>query len=172
MNEQTLPPTLSISDVQTSNTTNRISTYKLHTNWYNKYLWHEHQRHLWGLYLNATLILRQKDRKIIREGVFWDFVPNVGPHPPTAHVWDSTKWKVEVRFILLFGLFRAFCFFFWKSERFFRQNSMYLFGTLDPHPTTATPILGQSPKICGFAVRMTEWLFSLKSLGLWTPTCP
>ena len=21
----------------------------------------------------------------------WDFVPNVGPHPPTAHVWDSTK---------------------------------------------------------------------------------
>ena len=111
MNEQTLPPTLSISDVQTSNTTNRISIYKLHTNWYNKYLWHEHQRHLWGLYLNATLILRQKDRKIIREGVFWDFVPNVGPHPPTAHVWDSTKWKVEVRFILLFGLFRAFCFF-------------------------------------------------------------
>ena len=23
---------------------------------------------------------------------------------------------------------------------------MYLFGTLDPHPPTATPILGQSPK--------------------------
>ena len=22
---------------------------------------------------------------------FWDFVPNIGPHPPTAHVWDSTK---------------------------------------------------------------------------------
>ena len=34
-------------------------------NWYNKYLWHEH--HLWGLYLNVTLILRQKDRKIIRQ---------------------------------------------------------------------------------------------------------
>ena len=35
---------------------------------------------------------------------------------------------------------------------------MYLFGTLDPHPPTATPILGQSPKKDGF-------LFSLKSLG-------
>ena len=81
---------------------------------------------------------------------------------------------------------------------------MYLFGTLDPHPPTATPILGQSPKktffcfaifgalkhhemarydlptyvlhVLGhfwmFAVKMTEWLFSLKSLGLWTPTYP
>ena len=33
--------------------------------------------------------------KVIREGVkkngfFWDFVPNIGPHPPTAQVWDST----------------------------------------------------------------------------------
>ena len=32
----------------------------------------------------------------IREGVkktvfIWDFVPNNGPHPPTARVWDSTK---------------------------------------------------------------------------------
>ena len=40
---------------------------------------------------------------------------------------------------------------------------MYLFGTLDPHPPTATPILGHSPKKDGF-------LFSLKSLELWTPT--
>ena len=47
---------------------------------------------------------------------------------------------------------------------------MYLFGTLDPHPPTATPILGQSPKKDWFAVKITEWLFSLKSLGLWTPT--
>ena len=42
----------------------------------------------------------------IREGVkknvfFWDFVPNIGPHQPTAHVWDSTEWKVKVKFILL-----------------------------------------------------------------------
>ena len=22
---------------------------------------------------------------------FWDFVPNIGPNPPTAHIWDSTK---------------------------------------------------------------------------------
>ena len=55
--------------------------------------------------------------KIIREGVkkktvfIWDFVPNIGPHPPTAHVWDSTKWKIKVKFILLFRLFRAFYFF-------------------------------------------------------------
>ena len=27
-----------------------------------------------------------------KKNVFiWDFVPNIGPHPPTAHVWDSTK---------------------------------------------------------------------------------
>ena len=45
---------------------------------------------------------------------------------------------------------------------------MYLFRTLDPHPPTATPILGQSPKKNGFAVKITEWLFSLKILGLWT----
>ena len=52
----------------------------------------------------------------VREGVkktgfIWDFVPNIGPHPPTAHVWDSTKWKIKVKFILLFRLFRAFYFF-------------------------------------------------------------
>ena len=32
----------------------------------------------------------------LREGVkknifIWDFVPNIRPHPPTAHIWDSTK---------------------------------------------------------------------------------
>ena len=47
-----------------------------------------------------------------KKNVFiWDFVPNIGPHPPTAHVWDSTKWKIKVKFILLFRLFRAFYFF-------------------------------------------------------------
>ena len=83
---------------------------------------------------------------------------------------------------------------------------MFLFRTLDPHPPTAYPLLGQSPKkkrvfavsvlkskffgasnhhemarydlptyvlhVLGhfwmFAVKITEWLFSLKSLGLWT----
>ena len=49
---------------------------------------------------------------------------------------------------------------------------MYLFGTLDPHPPTATPILGQSPKKNGKTVKMAEWLFSLKGLGLWAPTYP
>ena len=34
-------------------------------NWYNKYLWHG--RHLFGLFLNATLIVRQKDKKTERE---------------------------------------------------------------------------------------------------------
>ena len=34
----------------------------------------------------------------VREGVkknvfFWDFVPNIGPHPPTAHVWDKALEK-------------------------------------------------------------------------------
>ena len=52
----------------------------------------------------------------------WDFVPNIRPHPPTAHVWDSTKWKIKVKFILRFRLFRAFNF-FWKNEKFFGQNS-------------------------------------------------
>ena len=26
-----------------------------------------------------------------KNGFIWDFVPNIGPHPPTARVWDSTK---------------------------------------------------------------------------------
>ena len=52
---------------------------------------------------------------------FLDFVPDIGPHPPTAHVWDSTKWKIKVSFILLFRLFRAF-YFFWKNEKFFRTK--------------------------------------------------
>ena len=43
---------------------------------------------------------------------------------------------------------------------------MYLFGTLDPHPPTATPILGQSPKKYGKTVKLAELLFSLKGLGL------
>ena len=40
----------------------------------------------------------------VREGVnkknrfLWDFVPNTGPHPPTAHVWDSTKGGFQKRF--------------------------------------------------------------------------
>ena len=24
-----------------------------------------------------------------KNGFIWDFVPNIGPHPPTAHVWDK-----------------------------------------------------------------------------------
>ena len=116
---------------------------------------------------------------IFREGVkktfFWDFVPNIGPHPPTAHVWDSTKWKIKVKFILLFWLFRAFYFSekmrnFWKNEKFFGQNS--IFGALKHHemarydlPTYVLHVLGH---FWMFAVKITEWLFSLKSLGLWT----
>ena len=46
---------------------------------------------------------------------------------------------------------------------------MYLFETLDPHPPTVTPILGQSPKKNGKTVKMAEWLFSLKHFFL-TPS--
>ena len=87
---------------------------------------------------------------------------------------------------------------------------MFLFRTLDPHPPTAYPLLGQSPKkkrvfavsvlkskfvgasnhhemarydlptyviyvlehFWMFAVKITECVFSLKSLGLLTPTYP
>ena len=87
---------------------------------------------------------------------------------------------------------------------------MFLFRTLDPHPPTAYPHLGQSPKrnqvfavsvirskffgasnhhemarydlptyviyvlehFWMFAVKITECVFSLKSLGLLTPTYP
>ena len=31
-----------------------------------------------------------------KNGFVWDFVPNIGPHPPNARVWDSTKWKIKV----------------------------------------------------------------------------
>ena len=46
---------------------------------------------------------------------------------------------------------------------------MYLFGTLDPHPPTAAPILGQSPKNNVFF--LTEWLFSL-NFGTLDPHLP
>ena len=105
---------------------------------------------------------------------FWDFFPNIGPHPPTAHVWDSTKWKVKVKFILLFRLFRAF-YFFEKMRIFFDKipNSK-IFGALKHHemarydlPTYVLHVLGH---FWMFAVKITEWIFSLKSLGLWTWT--
>ena len=28
-----------------------------------------------------------------KNGFIWDFVPNIGPHPPTAHVWDKVLKK-------------------------------------------------------------------------------
>ena len=43
------------------------------------------------------------------------------------------------------------------------------FGTLDPDPPTYCMFFGH---FWMFAVKMTEWLFSLKSLGLLTPTYP
>ena len=100
--------------------------------------------------MDAYIDLIFLSQHVVREGpkkngFIWDFVPNIGPHPPTARVWDSTKWKIKVKFTLLFRLFWAF-YFFGGNEQFFGQNSMYLLGTLDPHPPTATSILGQSPK--------------------------
>ena len=67
---------------------------------------------LWGVQYMISYDAIKMIRKVSKKTFFWDFVPNIRPHPPTAHVWDSTKWKVEVRFILLFGMFRAFCLFF------------------------------------------------------------
>ena len=37
---------------------------------------------------DVTLVIREGVKKTV---FIWDFVPNIGPHPPTAHVWDSTK---------------------------------------------------------------------------------
>ena len=28
-----------------------------------------------------------------KNGFIWDFVQNIGPHPPTAHVWDKVVKK-------------------------------------------------------------------------------
>ena len=68
---------------------------------------------------------------------FWDFVPNIGPHPPTAHVWDSTKWKMKVGFILLFGLFGAF-YFFEKMRNFSDKIPCICLGLWTPtHPRIA-----------------------------------
>ena len=42
-----------------------------------------------------TIAVKMDVINILREGVkksfFWDFVPNIGPHPTTANVWDSIK---------------------------------------------------------------------------------
>ena len=60
---------------------------------------HKFQRSVESLSVtDSEIILTPKSslRKTLREGVkknvfIWDFVSNIGPHPPTAHVWDSTK---------------------------------------------------------------------------------
>ena len=73
----------------------------------------------------------------------------------------SERWKL--------GLF---CFLehyiFLKKWEIFRTK-FHVFVWDSGPPPTATPILGQSPKK---KVKITEWLFSLKSFGLWTPTYP
>ena len=38
-----------------------------------------------------------------KNGFIWDFVPNIGPHPPTAHVWDKVVKKTFF-FYNLWGL--------------------------------------------------------------------
>ena len=62
-------------------------------------------------------------------------VPNrcqIGPHPPTAHVWDSTKWKIKVKFILLFRLFRAFYFFLKKWAIFRTKFNVFIWDSGPP----------------------------------------
>ena len=89
------------------------------------------------------------NHQLIREGVkntfFWDFVPNIGPHPPTAHVWDSTKWKMKVGFILLIGLFGAFYFFLKTikcSKQPKKQNKLNFYFSLSGVPNGWGPMFG------------------------------
>ena len=75
--------------------------------------------------------------KCKKKRFFWDFVPNIGPHAPTTHVWDSTKWKMKVGFILLFGLFGAF-YFFEKMRNFSDKIPCICLGLWTPtHPRIA-----------------------------------
>ena len=70
-----------------------------------------------------------------KKTVFWgDFVPNIRPHPPTARVWDSTKWKIKVKFILLFRLFGAFYFFEEMSSFSDKIPCIYLGLWTPTHP--------------------------------------
>ena len=69
-----------------------------------------------------------------KNGFIWDFVPNIGPHPPTARVWDSTKWKIKVKFILLFRLFGAFYFFEEMSSFSDKIPCIYLGLWTPTHP--------------------------------------
>ena len=41
-------------------------------------------------FLNFRFPLRECVKK---NGFIWDFVPNIGPHPPTVHVWDKALKK-------------------------------------------------------------------------------
>ena len=57
------------------------------------------------------------------------------------------------------------------NEKFFGQNSMYLFRTLDPHPPTATPFLGQSHKKTFFFLNNWMVIFT-KKFGTLDPHLP
>ena len=51
---------------------------------------------------------------------FWNFVPNIGLHPPTAYVWDSTEWKVKIKLTLIFWAVQSILFF--EKMRIFRTK--------------------------------------------------
>ena len=91
--------------------------------------------------INSINAIREGPKK---NGFIWDFVPNIKPHQPTARLWDSTKWKIWVKFILLFRLFGTF-YFFEEMSSFSDEIPCIYLGLW-----TATPILGQSPKKDGF----------------------
>ena len=114
----------------------------------------------------TTLENQQKRLResVQKNGFIWDFVPNIGPHPPTALVWDSTKWEVNVRFVLLFRLFRAFCFFEKMRDFSDKVPCIYLRLWTPTHPPP--------PLFWDRVLKKDGFLFSLKSLGLWTPTYP
>ena len=119
------------------------------------------------------------NHQLIREGVkkpFFGTLPQTSEptHPQrTFGTPLSERWKLCLFCFL--GCLEHFIFFLKKWEIFWTkfQNSK-IFGALKHHemarydlPTYVLHVLGH---FWMFAVKITEWIFSLKSLGLWTWT--
>ena len=77
----------------------------------------------------------------------------------------SERWKLGLFCFL--GCLEHFIFL--KKWEIFRTKFHVFVWDSGPPPTHVLHVLGH---FWMFAVKMTEWLFSLKSLGLWTPTPP
>ena len=112
----------------------------------------------WCIVLSPHLHVHLREG-VKKNGFIWDFVPNIGPHPPTAHVWDKVVKKHF--FYNLWGLKASWNGQVWPPHlcitcfRTFldvcsKNNWMAIFtkkfGTLDPPLDPPTHSLGQSPK--------------------------